>query len=208
MIQCLPLTSLIYSIFSFLLFWLVYFGSEPYYPTLPRDVVLLSRESLPRPLRLYNSKRSDGRRRVRFRVLAYPMSVKFQEAYAEVHQLRVGMSMNDKRQHAFRAILARVPKSYSRPGLVRTPVGVCCAIILATNATTKDLQRMNNLKMIHKVQLVMGISDPPLWYIPERESWGSFCVIFYHPFILYWLSSLRRQIIFVANMQFFFYRSW
>ena len=106
------------------------------------------------------------------------MSVKFQEAYAEVHQLRVGKSSNSKRQHAFRVILAKVPKSYSRPGLVRTPVGVCCAIILATNATAKDLQTMNDLEMIHRVQLAMGISDPPLWYIPERES-GSSCVFFY-----------------------------
>ena len=97
------------------------------------------------------------------------MSVKFQEAYAEVHQLRVGKSLNSKRQHAFRTILAKVPKSYSRPGLVRTPVGVCCAIILATNATAKDLQKMNDLEMIHRVQLAMGISDPPLWYIPEDE---------------------------------------
>ena len=132
-------------------------------------MALLSRESLPRPLRLYNSKRADGRKLVRLRVLAYPMSVKFQEAYAEVHQLRVGKSSNSKRQHAFRTILAKVPKSYSRPGLVRTPVGVCCAIILASNATAKDLQKMNDLEMIHKVQLAMGISDPPLWYIPEDE---------------------------------------
>jgi hypothetical protein len=92
---------------------------------------------------------------------------KFCEAYAELHGIAVGKTSIALQEHIFGNVL----KSCCRTELVETLVGQCGSVVLATNETPKDLRRADGLEMIHKVQQVMGASEPPKWYVPEDEEW-------------------------------------
>ena len=97
--------------FNYLISFLkLYFDREPYYPALPHEVILLSCKSLPKVPQLYNQKCVNGCMLVQPRVLAYPISCKFMEAYAELHEIHVGKSWHDRCRKAYLHIFGKVPK--------------------------------------------------------------------------------------------------
>jgi hypothetical protein len=103
------------------------------------------------------------------------MSVKFLLKYAELHDICLHEGTHIRLRTAYLRIFGKVPKSCCGTALVNTPVGVCGSVVIATNKNSKELKRADDLEMIHKVQLAMGISEPPKWYVPEDE----WCVFHY-----------------------------
>ena len=87
------------------------------------------------------------------------MSVKYLLKYAELHDICLDKGTHIRLRKAYLRIFGKVPKSCCRTALVNTPVGVCGSVVIATNKNSKELERVDDLEMIHKVQLAMGIMN-------------------------------------------------
>lgn len=83
------------------------------------------------------------------------------EAYAELHEIRMGRGLHERRRKAYACIFGKFRKSCCRTALMNTPGGIGGSVVLATNKTAEDLQRANDLEMIHKVQQAATFPSSP-----------------------------------------------
>jgi hypothetical protein len=89
--------------------------------------------------------------------------------WAEEHQIGVGRTPHMRRQLALPAILRRLPLDCRRIAIVLLDTGALCySVVVATNKTAEDLARAEDLEMIQTVQRVMGATEPPAWYRPQK----------------------------------------
>ena len=131
---------------------------------------LITREILLKSPGLANARSINGPV-VYFRVLAFPLRIKDALKWAEDNQVGIGRKPHMRRELALPAILRRLPPDCRRIAIVPLGGGAAAvSIVVATNKTVEDLARAEDLEMIQNVQRVMGASQPPAWYIPQR-SW-------------------------------------
>jgi hypothetical protein len=126
--------------------------------------------TLPESPPLANTCRAKGRI-VFFRVLAFTVPMDFELKWAEDNQIGVGREPHMRRSLALPAILRRLTPDCRRTAIVplRGDEGPACySIVVATNRTVEDLERAKDLEMIRSVQRVLGTTEPPAWYRPER----------------------------------------
>jgi hypothetical protein len=131
---------------------------------------LITYELLPKSPGLANARSINGPI-VYFRVLAFPLPMKDALKWAEDNQVGVGRKPHMRRKLALPAILCRLPPDCRRIAAVPLGGGAAAfSVVVATNKTAEDLARAEDLEMIQNVQQVMGASQPPAWYIPQK-SW-------------------------------------
>lgn len=93
----------------------------------------------------------------------------FELKWVEDNQIGVGKRLYVRRDLALPAILKRLSPDCRRIAVVPLDNGAgCFSIVVATNGTAEDLERAKDLEMIHSVQRVLGITEPPAWYRPRR----------------------------------------
>jgi hypothetical protein len=88
--------------------------------------------------------------------------------WAEENKVGVGKKPHVRRSLALPGILHQLPPDYRRYAVVSLDGAHVLAVVVATNRTTEDLARAEDLEMIRRVQQVMGVSQPPAWYIPQK----------------------------------------
>ena len=97
------------------------------------------------------------------------MPMDFKLKWAEDNQIGLGRKPHVRRDFAMPAILSRLPPACRRRAIVLLDSGAACySIVVATNKTVEDLERVKDLEMIRSVQRVLGTTEPPAWYRPER----------------------------------------
>ena len=97
------------------------------------------------------------------------MPMDFKLKWAEDNQIGLGRKPHVRRDLAMPAILSRLPLACRRRAIVLLDSGAACySIVVATNKTVEDLERAKDLEMIRSVQRVLGTTEPPAWYRPER----------------------------------------
>ena len=90
--------------------------------------------------------------------------------WAEDNQIGVGKKPYIRRSLALPAIFSRLTPDCQRTAIVPLSNGAACySVVVATNKTAEDLERAKDLKMIRSVQRVLGTTEPPAWYRPERS---------------------------------------
>jgi len=130
---------------------------------------LITRELLPKSPGLANASSITGPV-VYFRVLAFPLRMKHALKWAEDNQVGVGMKPHMRRKLVLPAILRLLPPDCRRIAAVPLGGGAAAfSVVVATNKTTEDLARAEDLEMIQNVQRVMGSTQPPAWYIPQKS---------------------------------------
>ena len=93
----------------------------------------------------------------------------FELKWADNNQIGVGREPHVRRDLALPAILSRLTHDCRRTAIVPLSNGAACySIVVATNKTVEDLERAKDLEMIQSVQRVLGTTEPPAWYRPER----------------------------------------
>jgi len=133
-------------------------------PNLP----VLTRELLPKSPRLANGRCINGPI-VYFRVLAFPLRMKDALKWAEDNQVGVGRKPHVRRELVLPTILSRLPPHCRRIALVPlSNGGAALSVVVATNETAEDLARADDLETMQHVQRVMGTSQPPAWYVPQK----------------------------------------
>jgi len=133
-----------------------------------RNLPLITLKSLPKSPRLANARSMNGPV-VYYRVLAFPMRMDAQLKWAEDNQLGVGRKPHMRRLLALPAILRRLPHDCRRIAIVPLGTGATCySVVVATNKTGEDLARAEDLEMIQNVAQVMGATEPPAWYRPQK----------------------------------------
>jgi hypothetical protein len=133
-----------------------------------RNLPLMTHESLPKSPPLVNTCHSNGPI-VFFRVLSFTLPRDFQLKWSEDNQIGIGRKPHVRRYLAMPAILSRLSPDCRRLAVVKLANGAgCYSIVVATNRTTEDLERANDLEMIQSVQRVLGRTEPPAWYRPRR----------------------------------------
>jgi hypothetical protein len=137
-------------------------------------LAVITRELLPKSPGLANARSINGPV-VYFRVLAFPLRMKDALKWAEDNQVGVGKKPHVRRKLVLPAILRRLPPDCRRIAAVPLGGGAAAfSVVVATNKTAEDLARAEDLEMIQNVQQIMGASQPPAWYIPQK----SWCVLF------------------------------
>jgi hypothetical protein len=97
------------------------------------------------------------------------VSIDFRLKWAEDNQIGIGRKPHVRRGLALPEIFSRLTPDCRRKAVVLRHNGVVSyAIVVATNKTVEDLERVKDLKMIQSVQRVLGIVEPPEWYRIER----------------------------------------
>ena len=97
------------------------------------------------------------------------MTMDFKLKWAEDNQIGLGRKPHVRRDLAVPAILSRLHPDCRRLAIVLLSNGAACySIVVASNKTVKDLERAKDLEMIQSVQRVLGTTEPPAWYRPER----------------------------------------
>jgi hypothetical protein len=149
------------------------------------NIPLITRESLPKSPGLANTRNINGRV-VYFQVLAFPLRMHDALKWTEDNQVGVGRKPHMRRKLALPAILCRLPADCRRCAVVSLDGGaVAFSVVVATNKTTEDLARAEDLEMIQNVQRVMGVSNPPAWYIPQKAWCVSFLYVVSIPSFIY-----------------------
>ena len=93
----------------------------------------------------------------------------FKLKWAEDNQIGLGRKPHVRRHLAWPVILSRLTPDCRRQAIVLLDSGAACySIVVATNKTVEDLERAKDLEMIRSVQRVLGTTEPPAWYRPER----------------------------------------
>ena len=77
---------------------------------------------------------------------------------------------------ALPAILHQLPPNCCK--ITAVPLGggaVALSVVVAMNKMAEDLARTEDLEMIQNVQQVLDVSQPLVWYIPQK----SWCVVYF-----------------------------
>ncbi|RDB21911.1 hypothetical protein Hypma_011006 [Hypsizygus marmoreus] len=135
-----------------------------------RELPLITRDGIPPSPRIANTRRSVGPL-VNLRVFGFPFPMDAQEQWCVDHN--IGLEEDDTYLDRVRMCWKHLPRALP-PDCRRTATidlphrGYSACIVVATNKTPEDLKRVEDIEMIRKVQAIIGATEPPAWYYPER----------------------------------------
>jgi hypothetical protein len=134
------------------------------------ELPLITAKSIPPLPRLYNPDPRLGRI-VKYRVLGYAFSRAAVARWADDHQIDPDETEVNRRRLTWQAMCQKLPPDCRRISLVHTDSGALArCIVVATNGTSEDLKRAEDVEMINTVQKVLDASGtPPKWYHPEHS---------------------------------------
>jgi hypothetical protein len=127
---------------------------------------LLAADSLPPLPPLYNPDPRLGPI-TKFRVLGYTFTWESIAKWADDHGIKAHGNHINRRAVTLRAICRRLPPDCRRWSAVHTAGTLLTCVVVATNDTQDELNRAQDLEMIHAVQKVLDRDTPPKWYIPD-----------------------------------------